>query len=155
MKYRLSKLFILRTIIFRSLIFLCLYLILIHGVNILENFEFFNDFNAIIHNSLYILQLAIINLFIILGLISPVLEYFTWSYFIFKDLIEIRYGLLFKRYICIKIDKIKYINICENPVDIILRIKSISIYTAGGKVNIPAIKEEKIKIFQSIVKESS
>lgn len=155
MKYRLSKLFIIRIIIFRSLAFLGLYLILSFGINILESVEFFNSLNITINNILYILQLAIISLFIILGLISPILEYFTWSYFIFKDFIEIKYGLLFKRYICIKIDKIKYINIWENPIDIILGIKSISIYTAGGKVNIPAINEEKIKVFQSIVKESS
>ncbi|MCX0394981.1 PH domain-containing protein, partial [Clostridium perfringens] len=86
-------------------------------------------------------------------LICPIIKYFTWSYFIFSDFIEIRYGVLFKRYICIKRNNIKYINVCENPIDMILRIKSINIYTAGGKVSIPAINKEQVEFFNYIVQE--
>ena len=53
----------------------------------------------------------------------------------------------------IKRNNIKYINVCENPIDMILRIKSINIYTAGGKVSIPAINKEQVEFFNYIVQE--
>ncbi|WP_415345783.1 PH domain-containing protein [Clostridium perfringens] len=52
-----------------------------------------------------------------------------------------------------KRNNIKYINVCENPIDMILRIKSINIYTAGGKVSIPAINKEQVEFFNYIVQE--
>lgn len=145
MKYKLSKLFIIRAIIFRTLLFLCMYFVLQIGIK---------EFHGITSIILYISQLIVSILYIILGLIGPILEFFSWSYFIFDGLIEIRYGVLFKRYICIKIDKIKYINICEDPISILLRIKDINIYTAGGRVRIPAIKKSQAKMFHNIVKEN-
>lgn len=153
MKYKLSKLFIIKSIILRFLIFLLLYLILRLGLYKLKNFSSFNQLNGVINNNLRIFQLLIAMIFIISVLIWPIIKYLTWSYFIFSDFIEIRYGVLFKRYICIKSDNIKYINICENPIDMILRIKSINIYTAGGKVGIPAINKEQMRFFHYIVKE--
>ena len=105
------------------------------------------------NNTLWISQVLITVIFLISVLICPIIKYFTWSYFIFSDFIEIRYGLLFKRYICIKRENIKYINVCENPIDMILRIKSINIYTAGGKVSIPAINKEQVEFFNYIVQE--
>lgn len=145
MKYKLSKLFIVRDIIFRTLIFLFMYFVLQIGIK---------EFHGIISIILYIFQLIISILYIVLGLIGPILEFLSWSYFVFDDLIEIRYGVLFKRYICIKIDKIKYINIFEDPISMFLRIKSVNIYTAGGKVRIPALRESQVKMFYDIVKEN-
>lgn len=153
MKYKLSKLFIAKSIILRFLIFSLLYLGLMFGFYRLQTFSSFNQLNEVINNNLWILQLLITVIFIISVLICPIIKYFTWSYFIFNDFIEIRYGVLFKRYICIKRDNIKYINVCENPIDMILRIKSINIYTAGGKVSIPAINKEQVEFFNYIVQE--
>lgn len=153
MKYKLSKLFIAKSIILRFLIFSLLYLGLMFGFYRLQTFSSFNQLNEVINNNLWILQLLITVIFIISVLICPIIKYFTWSYFIFNDFIEIRYGVLFKRYVCIKRDNIKYINVCENPIDMILRIKSINIYTAGGKVSIPAINKEQVEFFNYIVQE--
>lgn len=153
MKYKLSKLFIIKSIIFRFLIFSLLYLVLRLGFYRLQSLSSFNQLNRVMNNSLWISQVLIIVIFLISVLICPIIKYFTWSYFIFSDFIEIRYGLLFKRYICIKRENIKYINVCENPIDMILRIKSINIYTAGGKVSIPAINKEQVEFFNYIVQE--
>ncbi|EHK2326955.1 PH domain-containing protein [Clostridium perfringens] len=153
MKYKLSKLFIIKSIIFRFLIFSLLYLVLRLGFYRLQSLSSFNQLNGIMDNTLWISQVLIIVIFLISVLICPIIKYFTWSYFIFSDFIEIRYGLLFKRYICIKRENIKYINVCENPIDMILRIKSINIYTAGGKVSIPAINKEQVEFFNYIVQE--
>lgn len=153
MKYKLSKLFIIKSIIFRFLIFSLLYLVLKLGFYRLQSLSSFNQLNRVMNNTLWISQLLIIVIFLISVLICPIIKYFTWSYFIFSDFIEIRYGLLFKRYICIKRENIKYINVCENPIDMILRIKSINIYTAGGKVSIPAINKEQVESFNYIVQE--
>ncbi|HFE9682234.1 TPA: PH domain-containing protein [Clostridium perfringens] len=153
MKYKLSKLFIIKSIIFRFLIFSLLYLVLRLGFYRLQSLSSFNQLNRVMNNTLWISQVLIIVIFLIPVLICPIIKYFTWSYFIFSDFIEIRYGLLFKRYICIKRENIKYINMCENPIDMILRIKSINIYTAGGKVSIPAINKEQVEFFNYIVQE--
>lgn len=153
MKYKLSKLFIIKSIIFRFLIFSLLYLVLRLGFYRLQNLSSFNQLNRVMNNTLWISQVLITVIFLISVLICPIIKYFTWSYFIFSDFIEIRYGLLFKRYICIKRENIKYINMCENPIDMILRIKSINIYTAGGKVSIPAINKEQVEFFNYIVQE--
>lgn len=153
MKYKLSKLFIIKSIIFRFLIFSLLYLVLRLGFYRLQSLSSFNQLNRVMNNTLWLSQVLIIVIFLISVLICPIIKYFTWSYFIFSDFIEIRYGLLFKRYICIKRENIKYINVCENPIDMILRIKSINIYTAGGKVSIPAINKEQVEFFNYIVQE--
>ena len=153
MKYKLSKLFIIKSIIFRVLIFSLLYLVLRLGFYRLQNLSSFNQLNRVMNNTLWLSQVLITVIFLISVLICPIIKYFTWSYFIFSDFIEIRYGLLFKRYICIKRENIKYINVCENPIDMILRIKSINIYTAGGKVSIPAINKEQVEFFNYIVQE--
>ncbi|MCI2778399.1 PH domain-containing protein [Clostridium perfringens] len=153
MKYKLSKLFIIKSIIFRFLIFSLLYLGLSLGFYRLQSLSSFNQLNRVMNNTLWISQVLITVIFLISVLICPIIKYFTWSYFIFSDFIEIRYGLLFKRYICIKRENIKYINMCENPIDMILRIKSINIYTAGGKVSIPAINKEQVEFFNYIVQE--
>lgn len=153
MKYKLSKLFIIKSIIFRFLIFSLLYLVLRLGFYRLQSLSSFNQLNRVMNNTLWISQVLITVIFLISVLICPIIKYFTWSYFIFSDFIEIRYGLLFKRYICIKRENIKYINMCENPIDMILRVKSINIYTAGGKVSIPAINKEQVEFFNYIVQE--
>lgn len=153
MKYKLSKLFIIKSIIFRFLIFSLLYLVLRLGFYRFQSLSSFNQLNRVMNNTLWISQVLITVIFLISVLICPIIKYFTWSYFIFSDFIEIRYGLLFKRYICIKRENIKYINVCENPIDMILRIKSINIYTAGGKVSIPAINKEQVEFFNYIVQE--
>lgn len=145
MKYKLSKLFIVRAVIFRTLLFICMYFILQIGIK---------EIQGITGIILYSVQLVVSILYVILGLVGPIIEFFSWSYFIFDDFIEIRYGVLFKRYICIKIDKIKYINIFEDPISMLLRINSVNIYTAGGKVGIPSLRESQAKMFYDIVKEN-
>ena len=119
MKYKLSKLFIIKSIILRFLIFSLLYLVLRLGFYRLQSLSSFNQLNRVMNNTLWISQVLITVIFLISVLICPIIKYFTWSYFIFSDFIEIRYGLLFKRYICIKRENIKYINVCENPIDMI------------------------------------
>ncbi|HHD2804900.1 TPA: PH domain-containing protein, partial [Clostridium perfringens] len=83
MKYKLSKLFIVKSIILRFLIFSLLYLGLSLGFYRLKSFSSFNQLNGIMDNTLWVLQLLITVIFIISVLICPIIKYFTWSYFIF------------------------------------------------------------------------
>lgn len=144
MKYKLSKLSILKAIIWRSLIFVALQVLFIFFV---EKYGLYKGVD--------IIESLIWGVYVFLGIISPILEYTFWSYFIFDDIIEIKYGILYKRFICIKIDKIKYINICEGPVETLLKLKSLHIYTAGGRVVIPSISIDQAIIFYNMVKRKS
>ncbi|EGT0684847.1 PH domain-containing protein, partial [Clostridium perfringens] len=57
MKYKLSKLFIVKSIILRFLIFSLLYLGLSLGFYRLKSFSSFNQLNGIMDNTLWVLQL--------------------------------------------------------------------------------------------------
>ncbi|EGT3614117.1 PH domain-containing protein, partial [Clostridium perfringens] len=65
MKYKLSKLFIVKSIILRFLFFSLLYLGLSLGFYRLKSFSSFNQLNGIMDNTLWILQLLITVIFII------------------------------------------------------------------------------------------
>ncbi|NGT88284.1 PH domain-containing protein, partial [Clostridium perfringens] len=65
MKYKLSKLFIVKSIILRFLIFSLLYLGLSLGFYRLKSFSSFNQLNGIMDNTLWVLQLLITVIFII------------------------------------------------------------------------------------------
>ncbi|MCX0395365.1 PH domain-containing protein, partial [Clostridium perfringens] len=69
MKYKLSKLFIVKSIILRFLIFSLLYLGLSLGFYRLKSFSSFNQLNIIMDNTLLVLQLLITVIFIISVLI--------------------------------------------------------------------------------------
>lgn len=153
MDFKLSKLFILRSIIFRFLVFYFSYFFLKLIFLKVKMYDYLGNLNFFFHKDLYFLKKIIVVFFILIVIIAPITNYFSWSYGIFKDFIEIKYGLFFRRYICIKRENIKYINFYENPIDMLLKIKSVNIYTAGGKVTIPSLNKEQIESFSYIFKD--
>lgn len=65
MKYKLSKLFIIKSIIFRFLIFSLLYLVLRLGFYRLQSLSSFNQLNRVMNNTLWISQVLITVIFLI------------------------------------------------------------------------------------------
>lgn len=144
MKYKISRLAIIRNIIWRTLIFLILNVVLNFCVKKYGLYEI-----------LQIGEIFLISIYLLLGIIGPILEFFFWSYFLFDDTIEIKYGVFYKRFICIKIDKIKYINLCEDPIQMLLNLRSVHIYTAGGRIIIPSVSKKQAIRFYNMVKRKS
>ena len=101
MKYKLSKLFIIKSIIFRFLIFSLLYLALRLGFYRLQSLSSFNQLNRVMNNTLWISQVLITVIFVISVLICPIIKYFTWSYFIFSDFIEMYKERKYKIHKCV------------------------------------------------------
>lgn len=153
MNFKLSRLFILKSIIFRFLLFYFSFVLL---KVIFLRIKFYNNLdvlNFLFKGNIYFFRRIILILFLLIVIIQPIINYFTWSYGIFKDFIEIKYGIFFRRYICIKRENIKYINLYENPLDMIFKIKNVNIYTAGGRVTIPSLNKEKVESFSYVFKD--
>lgn len=153
MNFKLSRLFILKSIIFRFLLFYFSFVLL---KVIFLRIKFYNNLdvlNFLFKGNIYFFRRIILILFLLIVIIQPIINYFTWSYGIFKDFIEIKYGIFFRRYICIKRENIKYINLYENPLDMIFKIKNVNIYTAGGRVTIPSLNKEQVESFSYVFKD--
>lgn len=128
-KYQLSKTSILRWMFLRTLLFIALYIM------------FFDILN--IHKTLFLKKINIFfiyNIFyVIYVFILPVVKYLSWSYYADENFIELRYGVIYRKIVCVPINRIKYIDLIQDPISRILRIKTIRIYTARGKLTIPSI----------------
>lgn len=127
-RYNLSKLVIVKWMIIKAII-LFIFLLVTHlGYNCVYSYSF----NYSIERIGGIICL-------IVSLIVSLIEYYLWSYSISERFIELNYGVIYRKSICIPIDRIKYIDLVQGPISMILKIKSVKIYTAGGKVTIPGI----------------
>ncbi|MPQ45073.1 PH domain-containing protein [Clostridium tarantellae] len=142
---KISKKFIIDIFIMRNLIFLIFLFSIVYS---------FIKFNFTINLYKYTILLWIL-LYIIFVIITPVLEFIFWRYSITKKFIEVKYGIIFKKSKCIPIDRIKYIDIVQNPISKILRINKIKIYTAAGKIIIPGLNNDICKKICNIIKEKS
>lgn len=97
-----------------------------------------NDFNKI----RFIFNMSIFIIIIILlinSFISPTIEYKQWRYKITNDKIEFSEGIYFVRKVIIPIIRIQHIQLNQGPINKILGLYDISIFTAGGQHKIPNI----------------
>lgn len=128
-KYQLSKTAILRWMLLRTLLFIMLYVIFFDILGIHKTL-FLKDFNILwLYSICYVIYVFIL----------PVIKYLSWSYYTDEDFIELKYGIIYKKIVCVPINRIKYIDLIQDPISRILRIKTIRIYTARGKLTIPSI----------------
>ena len=125
-KYQLSKTSILRWMFLRTLLFIALYIM------------FFDILN--IHKTLFLKKINIFFIYsifyVIYVFILPVVKYLSWSYYADENFIELRYGVIYRKIVCVPINRIKYIDLIQYPISRILRIKTIMIYTAREKLTI-------------------
>ena len=127
-KYRLSKSAILRWMFIRNLLFLVAWVV---------GFDIFKI------SKVFYLSLEVKNflwsIYLLVAILLPIIQFFAWSYHVNDKYIELRYGLIYRKSVCIPVEKIKYIDLIQDPIAMVLRIKIVKIYTAGGKVTIPGI----------------
>lgn len=127
-KSRLSKSAILRWMLIRNLIFLVTWIVVFDILNLDKYMR---------------LSMVFINfigcIYFFIAIVLPFIQFLSWSYYVDDKFIELRYGLIYRKSVCIPVEKIKYIDLIQDPFAMILRIKIVKIYTAGGKVVIPGI----------------
>lgn len=128
-KYQLSKTAILRWMFLRTLLFIVLYIIFFDILGIHKTL-FFKNFNY-----LWLYSIS----YVIYVFILPIIKYLSWSYYTDENFIELRYGVIYRKIVCVPVNRIKYIDLIQDPISRILRIKTIRIYTARGKLTIPSI----------------
>lgn len=140
-RYNLSKLVIIKWMLIRAII-LFIFLVVTHlGYNFVYSYSFKCSIEKI--GSIICL---------IIALIVSLIEYYLWSYSINERFIELNYGVIYRKSICIPIDRIKYIDLVQEPITMLLKIKSVKIYTAGGKLTIPGINYEMASFILSLIK---
>lgn len=141
-EYRLSKKYILKMMIERGIVLLIVNFILI-GINIILG----NKFQEISNFLMCFFNISIG----IVTFITPVIEFLAYKYVIYDESIELIYGVLFRKTIYIPRGNIKYLIAQKGPIDNILKIKSLKLYTTAGSVKIRALNNDKIKILWRIM----
>lgn len=134
--YRLDKRYILKIIISRLIVIAAVNSAYFIGRTKLPNKKI--EFYILI--LLYIINT--IGSFVIA--IMPFIEFWAYKYFISNEAIEIRSGVLFRKSIYIPRENIKYIIAVKDPLDRILMISSLKIYTTAGHSVIKALGNEKM-----------
>ncbi|MGL5765921.1 MAG: PH domain-containing protein [Sarcina sp.] len=140
--YRLSKKYILKMMIERGIILLAVDGILL-GINIILGTKFQGIFTFLMY--FFSISIGIITF------ITPVIEFLAYKYIIYDESIELIYGVLFRKTIYIPRGNIKYLIAQKGPIDNILRIRSLKLYTTAGSVKIRALNNDKIKILWRIM----
>lgn len=144
-KYQLSKTAILKWIFLRNLIFLILYVVLFDIFNIHKTLNI-RSFNILYFYSVF---------YVLFVFLYPIIKYLTWSYYINENFIELKYGIFLKKTVYIPVDRIKYIDLIQDPISKILRIKTIRIYTARGKLTIPCINYKECTKIWNLVRNNT
>ncbi|WP_297518405.1 PH domain-containing protein [uncultured Clostridium sp.] len=142
-EYRLNKRYILKIMVSR--------LIIISILNI--SYRLFKEYlpeKFIIYVAILVYSINVIG--VIISIAMPFIEFLAYKYFIDDDAIEIRYGILFRKSVYIPRENIKYIISVKDPLDRILRISSLKIYTTAGHSVIKALGNEKMSELWNIMK---
>ncbi|MGL4740375.1 MAG: PH domain-containing protein [Sarcina sp.] len=135
-EYRLSKRYILKMIIVRLIL-----LVLIDVAYI----EFNGRINSRYHAILFI---VIYSVNVILGAITfgmPFIEYIAYKYVLDDEAFELKYGVFFRKTIYIPRGNIKYIIVQKDPIDRILGISSLKLYTTAGNTSIKALSKSRLR----------
>lgn len=127
-RYRLSKSAILRWMFLRNLMFVGTWIVLFDILNLSKYIKPSMEFIDLIGS-----------IYFFVAILLPFIQFFAWSYYVNDKFIEMRYGLIYRKSVCVPVEKIKYIDLTQDPIAMLLRIKIVKIYTAGGKVVIPGI----------------
>ncbi|MGL5576049.1 MAG: PH domain-containing protein [Sarcina sp.] len=141
--HRLDKRYILKIMLNRLIVTIILNIVYFVGKTKLPN----EKFEIYIATALYIIN--IIATFVIV--IMPFIEFWAYKYFISSDAIEIRYGVIFRKSVYIPRENIKYIIAVKDPIDRLLMISSLKIYTTAGHRIIKALGKKNMLILWNIM----
>jgi membrane protein YdbS with pleckstrin-like domain len=75
-------------------------------------------------------------------ILSPRFMYEYWRYRISEHEVELQHGVFFKKHTLIPMARIQHIDTKQGPIQRFYGLYSISIWTAAGSYEIPALKEE-------------
>lgn len=101
--------------------------------------------------------IVIIALNFISALFFPKVEYKNWSYYMEADKVIIKSGVFVIKTVVIPIKRIQYVDTSIGPILSRFGLTNLTIYTAGGKYEIPALlnniaKELQENITNSVVR---
>ncbi len=101
-----------------------------------------------------------IGLNFISALVFPKIEYKNWSYYMEEDKVILKYGVFVRETVVIPIKRIQYVDTSTGPILSHFKLTNLSIYTAGGKYEIPSLvsniaKELQDSIASSVVRSLS
>ncbi|WP_251862229.1 PH domain-containing protein [Clostridium sp. Marseille-Q2269] len=98
--------------------------------------------------------IGIIGLILLLNFILyPFIEYKQWRYVITKDKIEFSEGIYYIKTTIIPIIRVQHIRINQGPVNRMLNLANVDIFTAGGSHTIPNLNIEKANEIGKYLKE--
>lgn len=123
-----------------------IFVIFVAFFKLLPNFKFKNIVSGIF--------VAIIILNFISALIIPKIEYKNWSYYMEKDKVIFRYGVLVIKTVVIPIKRIQYVDTSTGPILSHFQLTNLAIYTAGGRYEIPALIDNIAKELQNAITSS-
>lgn len=142
--YKLSKKYILKMMIFRVIILLAIDI----------SYALCEDKIPIKLEEYILIALYGINILgAIISLIMPFIEYLAYKYYIYEDFVEIKRGIIFRRAVYIPIENIKYIIIVRDPLDNLLGLNNLKLYTTAGHRVIKAVDDQKSKVLWNIMKD--
>ncbi|MCF0147666.1 MAG: PH domain-containing protein [Clostridium sp.] len=98
-------------------------------------------------------SIILIGLLLINSIVYPIIEYKQWRYTITKDKIEFTEGIFFIRKVIIPIIRIQHIQLNQGPINKILKLYNITIFTAGGLHKIPNIEIKRAEEISEYLKE--
>lgn len=142
--YRLNKKYIIKMMVFRITILFVINMIYIRYHNRIPI-----RFRKYVFIGLYIINI----LGFLIALILPFIEYLAYKYYIYDEFVEIRRGVIFRRAVYIPVENVKYVIIVKDPLDNLLGINNLKLYTTAGHRIIKAIDDEKAKVLWNIMKE--
>ncbi len=108
----------------------------------LESFIFYFD----------IFLLAVFLYLIITFIVYPMVEYRQWSYALTNDRVEIHHGIFFVRTTVIPIIRIQHVTISQGPVNRILKLSTVIIYTASGSFVIEGLSNDTARLIGETLK---
>ena len=144
-EYRLNKRFILKMIITRLA-----FIVILNICYITFKHKAIN-----IYSYYLIILMCLVNIVgFYISIISPFIEYLLFKYYISDNEIQIKYGAIFRKSVYLPIQNIKYIIIKKDPLDYLLRINKVKLYTTAGHRVIKSLDNEKAKELWNIMKDN-
>lgn len=107
-----------------------------------------------VKNAITIVLSIIIILDFFNALFYPKIEYKNWTYSMKEDKVILKYGVFVIKTVVIPIKRIQYVDTATGPISSRFGLTALSIYTAGGKYEIPYLVDSIAKEFQNRISNS-
>ncbi|SCY11897.1 putative membrane protein [Nonlabens sp. Hel1_33_55] len=104
----------------------------------------------------YRIMIGIAAVAVILGLVSPILSYYYFTFHVEEDELIIQKGVLNKERKAIPLERIQSVNITQNLVQRILQLVAVEVDTAGSKakeLEIPGLSRSFAESFKNLLQD--